>query len=232
MTSDLTRILESSLSHQQTKTITQWIPGGANFRFLDVAIVSPPAAVAMMEEDTIRNTWFLDPKLGIKEEHRQSMIDVGSRYGEYTLTALALGIRHVYSFEKDPRLIKCLRDNLRFNKYENTNFVEKCSVVNRTISPIETTIDGYMFDELSVLPENLKWIKVDCGGQDELNIVNGCYKTIEHYRPINILMHLYGGMAEFNRFSEQFLIANSFDCKSVVTELDKEDELIVNTLIY
>ena len=229
MTSDHIRTLACYLSQQNRKTITQWIPGGANFRFQDITIVSPPAAVAMMEEDTIRNGWFLHPQIGIKED--QSVIDIGSRYGEYTLTALALGARHVYAFEKDLRLVKCLRENLRLNRYENTNYAEKCSVIHRVVSPIETTIDGYIFEESSVIPQNLKWIKVDCGGQDELNIVNGCYKTIEHYRPISVLMHLYGGMAEFNRFSETFLIANSFDCKSVVTEL-KDDELIVNTLIY
>ena len=226
MTSVLTRIPGYSLSQTKSKLATQWLPDHSNFVFQDNAIVSPPAAVAMMEEDSIRSGWLLHPSVGI-DEH-QSMLDIGSRYGEYTLTALAIGAKHVYSFEKDLRLVKCLRENLRLNK----NFIERCSVINETVSPVATTIDSYIFDELSVIPENLKWIKVDVGGQDEINIINGCYKTIEYYRPISIMMHLYGGMPEFNRFTETFLLANRFDCKSVVSETDKENELICNTLIY
>jgi hypothetical protein len=207
--------------------LTQWLPGGANFRFIDNAIVHPPAAVAMVEEDQVRNGWYFHPQIGIQD--KQSVIDIGSRYGEYTLPVLAMHDEtHVYAFEKDPRLVKALRENLRMNK----SFPERCSVLNRIISPIDTTIDSYIFDELSTPPHELKFIKIDVGGQDELNICIGAYKTIEHYRPINILMHLYGGMPEFNRFTEQFLVANQFDCKSVVTQLDKEDELICNTLIY
>ena len=181
----------------------------------------------MTEEDQIRNGWLFHPQIGIQDE--DSMIDIGSRYGEYTLAALAMHDNtRVYAFDKDPKLVKALRENLRMNK----SFSERCSVMNRTVSPTGTTIDGYIFTELSTPPNSLKFIKIDVGGQDEINICNGAYKTIEHYRPINILMHLYGGISEFNRFSEQFLMANQFDCKSVVTELDREDELICNTLIY
>lgn len=215
------------MSQYSPKLLNQWLPGGASFRFIDNAIVHPPAAIAMTEEDQIRNGWLFHPEVGIQDG--ESMIDIGSRYGEYTLAALAMHDEtRVYAFDKDPKLVKALRENLRMNK----SFPERCAVMNRTVSPTETTIDGYIFNELSTIPNRLKFIKIDVGGQDEINICVGAYKTIEHYRPICILMHLYGGISEFNRFSEQFLIANQFDCKSVVTELDKEDELICNTLIY
>ena len=228
MTSDRIITHDYSLSHQENnKILTQWLPGGIEFKFLDTAVINPVAAVAMVEEDSIRNGWLLHPQVGIK--HKQQMIDVGARYGEYTLPALAVEEdTHVYAFEKDPRLVRCLRDNLRMNK----RFPERCSVINKVVSPIGLTIDDYLFNQISSTPENVSWIKIDVGGQDELNIVNGCYKTIEYYRPINILMHLYGGLAEFSKFTETFLAANQFDCKSVVTELEKEGELICNTLIY
>src|SRR5687768_6132729 len=116
------------------------------------------------------------------------MIDIGARYGEYTLTALALGCRHVYAFEKNRELVQVLRENLRLN---GNQYVERCSVLNKTISPITGTIDSYIFNECSAIPRNIKWIVCDVGGQDELNIIQGCYKTIEHFRPINVLIHHY-----------------------------------------
>lgn len=199
-----------------------------HFQYLNTAVVSPTPVEAMAEEREVRIGWMTHPQIGIDD--KQSLIDVGARYGEYTLTALALGARHVYAFERDPRLVKLLRENLRIN---NNSFVERCSVLNRTVSPIGLNIDNYIFNECSAQPQDIKWIVIDVGGQDELNIVEGCIKTIEYYRPISILIHHYDAKGP-QKFSELFLAANSFDCKMVaIKHKDSEsEETISTTLIF
>ena len=202
----------------------EWLPDKNSFKYLDEAIVKPTPVEAMKEEHDLRLGWMMYPQIGIGSG--QSMIDVGSRYGEYTLTALALNADHVYAFEKDPRLVKLLRENLRYNGH---SFVERCSVLNRTISPITMTIDSYIFNECSSIPKDIKWIKVDVGGQDELNIMEGAIKTVEYYRPINVMIHHYDSGGPKN-FGELFLYANSFDCRMVAVQ--RGDDLISTTTIY
>jgi precorrin-6B methylase 2 len=212
----------------QPSVLTEWLPDKNSFKYIDDAIVSPRPVDAMAEEREVRIGWMTHPQIGIDE--KQSLIDIGARYGEYTLTALALGCRHVYAFEKDPRLVKLIRENLRVNGH---SFIERCSVLNRTVSPIGMNIDNYIFNECSAEPRNLKWIVVDVGGQDEINIIEGCYKTIEHYRPISVLIHHYDKKGP-QILSERFLAANSFDCKMVaIKHKDLEsEECFSTTLIY
>lgn len=192
-----------------------------HFQYLTTAVVKPSPAEAMAEEREVRIGWLTHPQISIGSGQR--MIDIGSRYGEYTLTALALGVDHVYAFEKDIRLVKALRENLRLNGH---SYVERCSVLNRTVSPIGMNIDNYIFNECSAVPENIKWIIIDVGSQDELNIVQGCYKTIEYYKPINVLIHMYNGRTGFDNFTQLFLAANNFEGKTVSIPL-KDDEIIV-----
>lgn len=210
------------------KILVEKLPGVYEFLYHDDKQVSPTAVEAMAEEREIRQGWFCHPQIGVSSG--QSVIDVGSRYGEYTLMALALGADHVYAFDKSLVMTQCLRDNLRIN---SNAFMEKCSVINKVVSPIGLSIDNFVFNVCSSPPKNVKWIKIDVGGQDEINVVNGCYKTIDHYRPINVLIHHYDGANGPRIFGEQFLSANSFDCKLVSIQLQKdENECISTTTIY
>lgn len=211
--------------NQQRNVLVEKLPDKlGHFQYLNSTLIKPTAVEAMAEEREVRLGWLTHPQIGISSG--QSMIDVGARYGEYTLTALALGADHVYAFEKNKELVKVIRENLHLNE---KSFIERCSVLNRTISPITSSIDSYVFDECSAVPRNIKWIVIDVGGQDELNIVNGCIKTVENYRPLNVLIHHYDKEGPRN-FSEQFLAANSFDCKMVV--IKHGDEFISTTSIY
>ncbi|MDX1373791.1 MAG: hypothetical protein R3321_15055, partial [Nitrososphaeraceae archaeon] len=191
-------------------TLTYWFPDKSSFRYIDAGLISPTAAKAMEEEKQIRDGWLMHPQIGIGSG--QKMIDVGSRYGEYTLSALALGADFVWAFEKNPQLVKYLREMLRIN---NNSFVERCSVINRVISPITTNLDHYFFEELSSVPDGVKWLKIDVGGQDELNILFGARKLVEYYSPISVLVHHYDGQAGHQALTEQFLAANGYDAKSV-----------------
>lgn len=212
--------------NQQRNVLVEKLPDKlGHFQYLNSTPIKPTAVEAMAEEREVRLGWLTHPQIGISSG--QSMIDVGARYGEYTLTALALGADHVYAFEKSKDLVKVIRENLHLNE---KSFIERCSVLNRTISPITTSIDNYIFEECSAVPQNVKWIVIDVGGQDELNIVNGCYKTIENYRPINVLIHHYDPKGP-QIFSEQFLAANSFDCRMVAIR-HKNEEVITTTAIY
>ena len=213
------------------KVLIEELPDVYKFLYFDDKQISPTAQQAMEEEREVRQGWLLHPQIGISTG--QSMIDVGSRYGEYTLMALALGADFVYAFDKSSLMTKHLRDNLRINANSYGQFNERCSVLNRIISPIGMSIDHFVFNELSVMPKNLKWIKIDVGGQDELNIVEGAIKTIEYYRPISVLIHHYDAK-EPQRYSEQFLAANAFDCKMVAIQRKngESEETISTTMIY
>lgn len=208
------------------KVLIEELPEVYKFLYFDDTQVSPTAEQAMLEEREVRQGWLLHPQIGIGSG--ESMIDVGSRYGEYTLMALALGAEHVYAFDKSMLMIQLLRDNLAINKNSFGQFNERCSVLNKIVSPIGLSIDDFVFNICSVMPKNLKWIKIDVGGQDELNIVNGCYKTIDHYRPLNILIHHYDANGP-QLFSEQFLQANGFDCRMVAIQKNAESEECIST---
>lgn len=212
--------------NQQNNTLTHWLPDKISFRYLNSAIVSPPPELAMNEEKQIRDGWLMHPQIGIGTGDR--MVDVGSRYGEYTLTALALGATFVWAFEQNKELVKYLRENLRIN---NNSFVERCSVINKTVSPIGINLDTFFYEELSTVPANIKWIKIDVGGQDELNIISKCVKIVENNRPISVLIHHYDGKRGHQLFTEQFLVANSFEAKSVGIKISP-DEVISTSYIY
>ena len=228
MTSDHIRIHESFLSHQHS-TLQERLPDGSSFIFKDVAI-GRQAAVAIVEESTIRNGWWLHPQLGIRSN--DVVIDVGSEFGQYTLTALAVGAAHVYAFEKNIELVRCIRENLRLNGHK---FVEACSVINKTISPIAESLDHYFLNESSVFPTRIKWIKIDVGGQDEINVLRGAEKVIERSKPVSLLIHHYTRESYMNL--ESFLMSNALDSKTIaipVKEVDPDDatEIITTTLIY
>lgn len=210
------------------KVLIEELPDVYKFLYYDDKQISPTAAQAMEEEREIRQGWLLHPQIGIGSG--QSMIDIGSRYGEYSLMALALGADFVYSFDKSMLMTQLLRDNIRIN---GNSFMERCSVLNKIISPIGMSIDHFIFNELSYMPKNIKWIKIDVGGQDELNIVEGAIKTIDHYRPINLLIHFYS-VGDPQKYSEQFLHANAFDCKMVTIQHKGSDteETMTTTAIY
>ena len=207
------------------KVLIEELPDVYKFLYFDETQVSPTAQQAMLEEREVRQGWLLHPQIGIGSG--ESMLDIGSRYGEYTLLALAMGADHVYAFDRSCLFCRNLRDNLRIN---SNSFMERCSVLNKYVSPIGMQIDDFVFGICSTPPKNLKWIKIDVGGQDELNIVNAAYKTIDHYRPINILMHHYDLKGPQN-FSEQFLQANGFDCRMVAIQKDKESEECISTTV-
>ena len=227
MTSDHTHIQESFLS--QHNSLQQRLPDGSSFIFKDIAI-GRQAAIAMVEEDQIRNGWWLHPQVGIRSN--DVVIDVGAEFGQYTLAALAIGAEHVYSFEKNIELVRCIRENLRLNGHR---FVEACSVINKTVSPITMTLDNYFLNESSVFPNNIKWIKIDVGGQDEVNILEGAETVIERSRPVSLLIHHY--TRESYMGLESFLMSNSLDSKTIaipVKEVDPDNatEMITTTLIY
>lgn len=208
------------------KVLIEELPEVYKFLYFDDTQTSPTAEQAMLEEREVRQGWLLHPQIGIGSG--ESMIDVGSRYGEYTLLALAMGASHVYAFDSSLLMTQLLRDNLRINSNSFGQFNERCSVLNKIVSPIGLSVDDFVFNICSVMPKNLKWIKIDVGGQDELNIVNACYKTIDYYRPLNILIHHYDSKGP-QLFSEQFLQANAFDCRMVAIQKNTESEECIST---
>ena len=160
----------------------------------------------MNQESNVRNGWMLHPQIGFQTD--ESMIDVGSGFGSYTLTALALGAKHVWAFDKNKELVHCLRENLRIN---GDKYRIRCSVINKTVSPLGINLDDFVFNQLSSPPQKLRWIKVDVGGQDELNIIQGALKIVQTYHPMRIMVHHYDGIDGYDRFVQTFLTSNSLD---------------------
>lgn len=212
---------------QQNNIRVEWLPDRSSFKYINSVVDNfPPAEIAAQQEREVRHGWLLHPQLMIESD--QCMIDVGCGYGFYTLTALAMLARHVYAFDKNKEMVRILRENIRLN---NNSFVERCSVMNRTVSPIATNLDNFFYEELSYPPDRIKWIVVNVGGQDERNIVNGALKIIERNRPISLLVHHYDGYDGHIKFTNEFIMGNGFESKSVGIKIS-DSKVISTSYIY
>lgn len=143
-----------------------------------------------VEERELREThWNISPG--------DVVVDVGSSYGSYTLTALVAGAALVLSFEPEPSVCQDLVRNVQAN-----NWQDRCRIFNQALSdsdepidmrvyaphwPQQTITGAFKATTLDKVVEacqlgRLDWIKIDVEGIEEA-VVKGGRRSIDKFRP-------------------------------------------------
>lgn len=125
-----------------------------------------------------------------------TVLDIGSSYGAYALTACAMGAR-VYAFEPEKTVFVDLEKNIELNNWKNKcfpyniGFWDKESSVNmKSYAPHwpefsitsdydMTTLDKFVEDKNI---NKIDWIKIDVEGAEEKVILGGL-NTLKKFKP-------------------------------------------------
>jgi FkbM family methyltransferase len=138
---------------------------------------------------------FRDKYWNIKEG--DVVMDIGSSYGSYALTACAVGAEKVYAFEPEKTVFVDLVQNIKINNWEN-----KCIPMNIGIWSSESVVDMkkyaphwpeytitslYNVNTVDCIAAvrgitKLDWIKLDVEGA-EIHALRGALSTIERFKP-------------------------------------------------
>ncbi len=158
----------------------------------------------------VDKTVFVKGEIGIIRiceriaDEEKAFVDIGASVGEYAIQ-LAKFFKHVYAFEPNPPVYRCLSENIRINGLSNvtaynlalSNYVghsklHDCGVGSRLeeVGEIEgtsyvdvkvDTLDRIVFEKRDEdCPIGL--IKIDTEGA-ELFVLEGAMKTIRTYKP-------------------------------------------------
>ena len=161
-----------------------------NKKFLiQEGITHPAYSVATFTEEELdfRNKYW-----NIKEN--DVVIDVGTSYGAYTLTAAALGAK-VYCFEPEITVYNDLVKNIELNKFNCTAYnlalwSEPTLVDMKVYAPhwpehtitskyrAETLDNIFMCQNIS----KIDWLKIDVEGVEE-HVINGAKELISKFKP-------------------------------------------------
>jgi FkbM family methyltransferase len=156
-------------------------------------------------EDGLRNkVWNIRPN--------DVVMDIGTDFGPYTLTALSQGAKHVYAVEPRYRAIEKLEENLQLNN----DFSNRVTIIDKAVSNAssfiimsDTSLSSSLIEEKNTRFNNnnnkqatftttideivtqhkikkLDWIKIDIEGYEFLAILGGL-GTLETLGP-NLLI--------------------------------------------
>jgi FkbM family methyltransferase len=140
------------------------------------------------------NALYYDDEAEIRDAHwhpkdGDRVIDVGARYGSYTLPALAVGA-HVTAVDYNAEMLQILRGAAALNGFEALETM--CVMLfDDTEYPIELSrqIDepcppqGVGWATLDdIAPGRVDWIKIDVEGA-ELAVLNGGVRTLREHHP-------------------------------------------------
>ena len=125
-------------------------------------------------------------------------IDIGARWGSFTVQMHKFGFEHVYMAELRDIHFKGISYNVDLSRATVYNY----PIMNRsgTVSAAQKTITNKDFGELSCYSiddmnvGNVDFIKIDVDGPDRL-VLEGAVKTIEKYKPVIYIEHGEGQIA-------------------------------------
>lgn len=139
-------------------------------------------------ENNIRDKWW-------NIEPEESVLDIGSAYGSYTFTALALGASLVIAIDPDRESYFDFETNLLLNRFNN-----RCLHLNLMLGTTEGLVDYYPKSH-SIRPEGtpekrimtsvdnfiqstipVNWIKIDVEGS-ETDVLKSAEKTLTESDP-------------------------------------------------
>jgi FkbM family methyltransferase len=145
------------------------------------------------EENDFRNTYW-----NISEN--DIVIDIGTSYGAYALTACAMGAT-VYAFEPEKTVYCDLVNNININNWEQRCFASNNGLWSSEKKvdmkgyaphwPQQTISEDYSMKSLDqIVKENniskIDWIKIDVEGAEE-HVVSGALETIKKFKPKMII---------------------------------------------
>jgi FkbM family methyltransferase len=142
----------------------------------------PPDALYYDDEAEIRDAYW-------KPKNGDRVIDVGARYGSYTLPALAAGA-HVTAVDYNDQMLSILRGAAALNGYEQLDTL--CVMLfDGTPYPAELSAqiaepcppDGAHFSTLDdIATGHVDWIKIDVEGA-EFAVLNGGMRVLRESHP-------------------------------------------------
>ncbi len=162
---------------------------GSKYRILELDRgPQDPSWFTFVDEADVRDReWRIGPG--------DVVIDIGSAYGSYALTAMASGASFVHCWNPVASENEVLAANLEMNGWASSSAVHGGGLYSKTgylresdQSFSETEADGHFpvtsLDEACpVLPEGRLWLKVDVEGA-EVEVLRGARRLIGERRPI------------------------------------------------
>lgn len=163
----------------------------------------PPNALYYEDEAEIREAYW-NPEAG------ERVIDIGARYGSYTLPALAAGA-HVIAVDYNAQMLEILRGAASLNGFDALETIN-VMLFDGTEYPGELSAQiaepcppqGIGWATLDDIAGEVDWIKIDVEGAELAVLMGGLQILVAHHPKLLIEDHtqVYGWVGE-NHIAEQ-----------------------------
>lgn len=121
------------------------------------------------------------------------VVDIGSAFGSYALTALAVGASHAVCFNYNQEENGFVTESLKLNGWENKLTIISEGIYSKTGYLNDSTqhfsefpVDGYFkvskLDDIELNVNRVDWMKLDVEGA-EVDVLQGAEKLISRFRP-------------------------------------------------